>query len=186
MSEKQNSRSDIKVNKARRERIQKDTLLRLFDIAGSLSKTHLQKLFPEERERTTLIRYLKSKFHLICQGDRYYISDSLARNISYPDNDTVSVFMEFVARADYFTQATYPALICFFIDHQEYEIIRCEAGAETIVTKAASLVNEPPLRIIVVDEKAQIPQLRLQNVFAFAVVNDDGDIQFFKTRESTK
>lgn len=185
MNAEQNNRSENKINKARQEQIQKDTLLRLLDITGSLSVEHLRKLFPSERDRTLLLRYMKNKLHLIYQDDIYYIKESLTKHIAYPDNQTISVFLEFAARAEYFTQATFPAQICFFVDHKEYEIIRCESGSETIVNKAASLVTEPPLRIVVVDDTSQIPSIRLQNIFAYATVNDNGKVQFFKAKEST-
>ena len=100
------------------------------------------------------------------------------------DNNTKRVtFDDFFQQIDYFTAGDYPAIVCFFADGVDYEIIYVPVGQEYIISKSISPCDNPPKRLVTIENTDQIPKISIPNITAYCITEPSGKTNYYKRKE---
>ncbi len=168
---------------AHAHQIHKTQILKLLSIAGVLEIQQVRRMVDIKPDNfDTVLTQLHRAGKIIRKGDKIAIDETALANYSQSTVDAMTVFADFIGRCDYYTAGEFPTVVCFFTDGAEYEIIPVEQGNETIVNKAVSQVEKPPLRIIVINDREQISKLKIPGIAAYCIVGDDGKVQYYKAK----
>jgi hypothetical protein len=155
-------------------------LLRVITIYKSVTLEQVLRLYPGKREKTRTI--LKN---LVRQGRAAQDADGIvtaAETGDAPDTEMIAAFwvlLDFIDRAEYHTAGEFPVKICFFADAEIYEIIYVRYGQEALVSHALH-GDDPPRRIVIVADTAQIESVNISNTSGYCTVAGDGEITYYK------
>ena len=169
---------------ASNQRLHKEMILKLLDIAGALpfqQLLSLTKLTPSVLN--TLITQLRREGRLIRSMEWVALSEEALQNRRDGMEDVMWVFNDFLPRTDYFTAGEYPAAVCFFADGIDYEIIYVPIGQEYMISKSVTPCETPPKRLIVIESTDQIPNINIPNVTAFCLTDLSGKTLYYKRKE---
>ncbi len=168
---------------AKHLQIHKVQIQKLLSIAGVLELSQIARMVDIKQENLeTIITQMQKAGRLFRSGSKIAADDKALANYSPPTIRSMWVFADFIHRTDYYTAGEFPAVVCFFADGVEYEIIPVEQGQENIVNRAVSKTEDPPLRLIVIDDKEQIGKLKIPGIAAYCLVDEDGTVQYFKEK----
>ena len=163
----------------------KEMILKLLDIAGVLSFKQLlsfTKLSPSVLG--TLITQLQRENRLIRSMEWIALSEEALENKRDGIEAVMWVFDDFLPRTDYFTAGEFPAIICFFADGVDYEIIFVPVGQEYIISKSVSEFDNPPKRLIVIENTDQIPHISIPNITAYCITEPSGKTNYYKRKDT--
>lgn len=169
---------------ASNQRIHKEMIMKLLDIAGALTFKQLisfSKLSPSVLG--TLITQLQREKRLIRCMDWVALSEEALENKRDGIEAVMWVFDDFIQRSDYFAPGEYPAIICFFADGVDYEIIYVPVGQEYIICKSVPECNNPPKRLITIENTDQIPKISIPNITAYCITEPSGKTNYYKRKE---
>lgn len=169
---------------ASNQRIHKEMIMKLLDIAGVLTFKQLlsfTKLSPSVLN--TLITQLQREKKLIRSMEWVALSEEALENKRDGIIEVMWVFDDFLPRTDYFTPGEFPAIICFFADGVDYEIIYVPVGQEYIISKSVHECENPPKRLVTIENTDQIPKINIPNITAYCITEPSGKTTYYKRKE---
>lgn len=162
----------------------KEMIFQLIDIAGVLSFKQLlslTKLSPSVLN--TLITQLQREKRLIRSMEWVALNEEALENRREGMEAVMWVFDDFLPRTDYFTVGEFPAVVCFFADGTDYEIIYVPVGQEYIISKSVPECENPPKRLIAIENTDQIPKISIPNITAYCISEPNGKTNYYKRKE---
>lgn len=159
-------------------------IMKIMDIAGVLPfklLLSLTRLTPSLLN--TLITQLQREKKLIRSMEWVAISEEALENRREGIVEAMWVFDDFFQRIDYFTAGDYPAIVCFFADGVDYEIIYVPVGQEYIISKSVTSCDNPPKRLVTIENTDQIPKISIPNITAYCITEPSGKTNYYKRKE---
>lgn len=158
-------------------------LLRDVTMYHNLSEKQLLALY---QDKDSIIKNLLT--HLTKQGRIFYdntngcYSSNTKEKIDKGMSMAIWVLIDFISKVEYHSASDFPAKLIFFASGSVYEVIYVPLEQETLINHLWShLVEEdPPRRIIIVDNPEQISAVNIPSVSGFCTVDVDGNIDYFK------
>ena len=165
-------------------KIHKELIVRLLDIAGVLTIEQLMRFTQLDKSvLSTVLTQLQRENRLIRSENMVALTAQTLENKRDGVIESMWVFTDFFPRVEYYTKGEYPAVVCFFADGAEYEIIYVPQGQEYIVNKAISSGDAPPKRLAVIESTGQIEKICVPNLTAYCIVNTDGHTVYYKRKD---
>ena len=158
---------------ASNQRRHKEMIMKIMDIAGVLPFKLLN----------TLITQLQREKKLIRSMEWVALSEEALENRREGIVEAMWVFDDFFQRIDYFTAGDYPAIVCFFADGVDYEIIYVPVGQEYIISKSVTSCDNPPKRLVTIENTDQIPKISIPNITAYCITEPSGKTNYYKRKE---
>lgn len=158
--------------------------MKIMDIAGVLPfklLLSLTRLTPSLLN--TLITQLQREKKLIRSMEWVALSEEALENRREGIVEAMWVFDDFFQRIDYFTAGDYPAIVCFFADGVDYEIIYVPVGQEYIISKSVTSCDNPPKRLVTIENTDQIPKISIPNITAYCITEPSGKTNYYKRKE---
>ena len=158
--------------------------MKIMDIAGVLPfklLLSLTRLTPSLLN--TLITQLQREKKLIRSMEWVAISEEALENRREGIVEAMWVFDDFFQRIDYLTAGDYPAIVCFFADGVDYEIIYVPVGQEYIISKSVTSCDNPPKRLVTIENTDQIPKISIPNITAYCITEPSGKTNYYKRKE---
>ena len=159
-------------------------IMKIMDIAGVLPfklLLSLTRLTPSLLN--TLITQLQREKKLIRSREWVALSEEALENRREGIVEAMWVFDDFFQRIDYFTAGEYPAIVCFFADGVDYEIIYVPVGQEYIISKSVTSCDNPPKRLVTIENTDQIPKISIPNITAYCITEPSGKTNYYKRKE---
>jgi len=159
-------------------------IMKIMDIAGVLPfklLLSLTRLTPSLLN--TLITQLQREKKLIRSMEWVALSEEALENRREGIVEAMWVFDDFFQRIDYFTAGDYPAIVCFFADGVDYEIIYVPVGQEYIISKSVTSCDNPPKRLVTIENTDQIPKISIPNITAYCITEPSGKTNYYKRKE---
>lgn len=169
---------------ASNQRRHKELIMKIMDIAGVLPfklLLSLTRLTPSLLN--TLITQLQREKKLIRSMEWVALSEEALENRREGIVEAMWVFDDFFQRIDYFTAGDYPAIVCFFADGVDYEIIYVPVGQEYIISKSVTSCDNPPKRLVTIENTDQIPKISIPNITAYCITEPSGKTNYYKRKE---
>ena len=169
---------------ASNQRRHKEMIMKIMDIAGVLPfklLLSLTRLTPSLLN--TLITQLQREKKLIRSMEWVALSEEALENRREGIVEVMWVFDDFFQRIDYFTAGDYPAIVCFFADGVDYEIIYVPVGQEYIISKSVTSCDNPPKRLVTIENTDQIPKISIPNITAYCITEPRGKTNYYKRKE---
>ena len=169
---------------AANQKVHKEMITKLLDIAGALTLKQLlsfTKLSPSVLN--TLITQLQREGRLIRCLEWVALNKEALENKRDGITEAMWVFDDFLPRAEYYTAGEFPAIICFFADGEEYEIIYVPVGQEIIINKSVPSGDNPPKRLVAIEATSQIGKISIPNVSAYCITEPNGHTTYYKRKE---
>lgn len=158
-------------------------LLRNISMYRVLTEQQLLRLYPgrEDRIRNLLL-------HLTRQGRVFYDSTSGAyyaepRMKSDPGMTAAFwVLLDFIDKVEYHSVSDFPAKLIFFAAGEVYEVLYVAFSQEALVSHlwAQQTEEDPPRRIVVVDNPEQIDSIDIPSISGYCTVDQEGRVTYFK------
>ena len=158
--------------------------MKIMDIAGVLPfklLLSLTRLTPSLLN--TLITQLQREKKLIRSMEWVALSEEALENRREGIVEAMWVFDDFFQRIDYFTAGDFPAIVCFFADGVDYEIIYVPVGQEYIISKSVPECDNPPKRLVTIENTDQIPKISIPNITAYCITEPSGKTNYYKRKE---
>lgn len=93
----------------------------------------------------------------------------------------VWVLSDFIDQTDFHSTGDFPAKIIFFANGEVYEIVHAAPGKETLLSQMLSNEGEQPSRyLVLVDDPAQIRELRIPNASGYCTVSPEGEVHYYQ------
>ncbi len=168
-------------------KVHKEMMIRLLNIAGALTYKQLlsmTKLSPSVLN--TLITQLQRENKLVHKKDWVALNEAALENKQSGIYEVMWIFNDFLPRAEYYTHGEYPAVICFFADGKEYEIIYVPLGQEYIISKSVTDSEDPPKRLIAIENTDQIEKISISNISAYCITEQNGHTKYYKRKEEVQ
>ncbi len=89
------------------------------------------------------------------------------------------VLLDFIKKAEYHTISDYPVQIIFFKDNELYEILYVSLGEESLINSVLNKSNEDGKRLVILENKEQIPKINIKNIFCFCQISEE-KVSYFK------
>lgn len=158
------------------------SLLRDITMYRALSKIQLLALYPGKTEKVaTLLN------HLVKQGRIFYDGDSdyyYAEPQGEPDAGMAAaiwVLIDFIDKVEFHSVSDFPAKLLFFAEGEIYEVLHVPLNQEALVNQLwTGQEEEPPRRIVLVDQPEQIPLIHIPGCSGYCTVSPDGCVSYFK------
>ena len=169
---------------ASNQRRHKEMIMKIMDIAGVLPfklLLSLTRLTPSLLN--TLITQLQREKKLIRSMEWVALSEEELENRREGIVEAMWVFDDFFQRIDYFTAGDFPAIVCFFADGVDYEIIYVPVGQEYIISKSVTSCDNPPKRLVTIENTDQIPKISIPNITAYCITEPSGKTNYYKRKE---
>ena len=169
---------------ASNQRRHKEMIMKIMDIAEVLPfklLLSLTRLTPSLLN--TLITQLQREKKLIRSMEWVALSEEALENRREGIVEAMWVFDDFFQRIDYFTAGDYPAIVCFFADGVDYEIIYVPVGQEYIISKSVTSCDNPPKRLVTIENTDQIPKISIPNITAYCITEPSGKTNYYKRKE---
>ena len=169
-----------------RDKYVKDTeeIIRVLSVYRIISYGQVYKMFPgKESIMKPLIMRLARENRIIYDNEKELLAYNKECLKEYDSGMAAAVWVliDFLDSANFHTAGEYPVKIAFFADDEYYEIIHVPPEREIIINHVLSCNNkEPPKRIIIVDDPAQIPKINIDNTVCFCTVDENGEIEYYK------
>ncbi len=159
-------------------------IMKIMDIAGVLPfklLLSLTRLTPSLLN--TLITQLQREKKLIRSMEWVALSEEALENRREGIVEAMWVFDDFFQQIDYFTAGDFPAIVCFFADGADYEIIYVPVGQEYIISRSVPECDNPPKRLVTIENTDQIPKISIPNITAYCITEPSGKTNYYKRKE---
>ncbi len=169
---------------ASNRKFHKELIVRLLDIADVLTIEQLMRFTQLDKSvLSTVLAQLQRENRLIRSENMVALTAQTLENKCDGVIEAMWVFTDFFPRVEYYTKGEYPAVVCFFADGAEYEIIYVPQGQEHIINKAISSGDAPPKRLAVIESTEQIEKIFISSITAYCIVNADGHTAYYKRKD---
>lgn len=171
---------------ASNRKFHKELIVKLLDIAGVITFEQLMRFTQLDKSvLSTVLTQLQRENRLIRSENMVASTIQKLENKRDGVIESMWVFTDFFPRVEYYTAGEYPAVVCFFADGAEYEIIYVPQGQEYIINKAVSSGDAPPKRLVVIESTKQIEKGSIPNLTAYCIVNADGHTIYYKRKDES-
>lgn len=158
-------------------------LLRDISLYRAVTGSQLIRLYPGKEN---IVPNLLA--HLSRQGRIFYdeVSDFYyADRQGKPDagmTAAIWVLIDFIDRVEYHSASDFPAKLIFFAAGEVYEVIHVPLTQEALINHIWTQQQEedPPHRIVVVDNPDQIVSIDIPGTSGYCTVDADGRVVYFK------
>lgn len=152
-----------------------------FDLWCSDTKQILG-LYPQKDEQIrNLLSYLCKQKRLFLVDGFYSLTPELPKDRDRGLEAAVTVLADFMEQVEYHAAGEYPVKIIFLAGGEVYEILYAEPGKEAILNLLlARPEQEPPVRLVILEDAAQVDLLAIPNVRAYCLLDGDGNIQYLQ------
>ena len=159
-------------------------LIRTISLYKSLTREQVYRLFPGKQQtiKNLLTQLIKQKRLVYNPG-----TDRISAGEEYderPDCSMITAFwvlLDFMDKTEYHTASDFPVKISFFSQDEFYEIVYVPFGQEIMISHAmATKEEDPPRRLVVVDNPDQISNISIRGTVAFCVVSTEGKVNYYK------
>jgi hypothetical protein len=159
-------------------------VLRIVSTYKTLAYEQILKMFPGKKDKIrTILGHLIKQARVFNNRETGIVSDT-EDGVNSPDTELITSFwvlIDFIDRAEYHTIGEFPVKISYFADGEMYEIVYARVGYETGINRAfRDEDNNPPRRIIVLQNLEQAKKITIPNTAGFCIVNDDGQVSYYK------
>ena len=148
-----------------------------------LSLEQFRKLLKHKETRVvnSIITMMKSDNTLYVHDDICCTKDDWNH---YYDPDMIKAFwviLDLMEDIKYHTRGEYPAKIIFITEKDTYDVIVAHKGSESLINMFyKSFADENVKHIIVVDKEEQMIDFRFNNIFAYCIVDDEGNVCYYR------
>ena len=160
--------------------------VKLLDTVSAYTTLYTQqllRLFPAGKADTirTLLRRFAKERRLYLSKDETVVS----ADPKFPLNDGLIrafwVLLDFIDRAGFHVPGVFPALISFFAGEELYDILHIPWGQEAMIRAAIPRrENNPPKRILLLDDLSQMPALHIPNTAGYCLASRDGKVTYYQ------
>ena len=139
-------------------------------------------LYPQKDEQIkNLLSYLCKQKRLFLVDGFYSLTPKLPKDRYRGLEAAVTVLADFMEQVKYHAAGEYLVKIIFLADGEVYEILYAEPGKEAILNLLlARPEQEPPVRLVILEDAAQIGLLAIPNVRAYCLLDGDGSVQYLQ------
>ena len=157
-------------------------ILRDISTYGVLTQKQILGLYPQKDEQIkNLLSYLCKQKRLFLLDGCYSLTPKLPKDRDRGWEAAVTVLADFMEQVEYHAAGEYPVKIIFLADGEVYEILYAEPGKEAILNLLlARPEQEPPVRLVILEDAAQVDLLAIPNVRAYCLLDGDGNIQYLQ------
>ena len=125
--------------------------------------------------------YLCKQKRLFLVDGFYSLTPELPKDRDRGLETAVTVLADFMEQVKYHAAGEYLVKIIFLADGEVYEILYAEPGKEAILNlPLARPEQEPPVRLIILVDAAQVSLLAIPNVRAYCLLDHGGNIQYLQ------
>ena len=166
------------------QRKHKEMIMKILTISGVVTFNQLlsfTKLSPSVLN--TLITQLQREGRLIRIFGWIALNAEAMENKREGVVEAMWVFDDFLPRADSFVSGEFPAIICFFADGLDYEIIYVTVGQEYMISKTIPNSVSHPNRIVVIESTDQIPKISIPNTTVYCISDTNGKTIYYKRKD---
>ena len=157
-------------------------ILREISTYGVLTQKQILGLYPQKDEQLkNLLSYLCKQKRLFLVDGFYSLTPELPKDRDRGLEAAVTVLADFMEQVEYHAAGEYPVKIIFLADGEVYEILYAEPGKEAILNLLlARPEQEPPVRLVILEDAAQVDLLAIPNVRAYCLLDSYGNIQYLQ------
>ena len=157
-------------------------ILRDISTYGVLTQKQILGLYPQKDEQIkNLLSYLCKQKRLFLVDGFYSLTPELPKDRDRGLEAAVTVLADFMEQVEYHAAGEYPVKIIFLAGGEVYEILYAEPGKEAILNLLlARPEQEPPVRLVILEDAAQVDLLAIPNVRAYCLLDGDGNIQYLQ------
>ena len=139
-------------------------------------------LYPQKDEQIkNLLSYLCKQKRLFLVDGFYSLTPKLPKDRDRGLEAAVTVLADFMEQVKYHAAGEYLVKIIFLADGEVYEILYAEPGKEAILNLLlARPEQEPPARLVILEDAAQVDLLAIPNVRAYCLLDGDGSVQYLQ------
>ena len=139
-------------------------------------------LYPQKDEQIkNLLSYLCKQKRLFLVDGFYSLTPKLPKDRDRGLEAAVTVLADFMEQVKYHAAGEYLVKIIFLADGEVYEILYAEPGKEAILNLLlARPEQEPPVRLVILEDAAQVDLLAIPNVRAYCLLDGNGNIQYLQ------
>ena len=139
-------------------------------------------LYPQKDEQLkNLLSYLCKQKRLFLVDGFYSLTPELPKDRDRGLEAAVTVLADFMEQVEYHAAGEYPVKIIFLAGGEVYEILYAEPGKEAILNLLlARPEQEPPARLVILEDAAQVDLLAIPNVRAYCLLDGDGSVQYLQ------
>lgn len=139
-------------------------------------------LYPQKDEQLkNLLSYLCKQKRLFLVDGFYSLTPELPKDRDRGLEAAVTVLADFMEQVEYHAAGEYPVKIIFLAGGEVYEILYAEPGKEAILNLLlARPEQEPPVRLVILEDAAQVDLLAIPNVRAYCLLDSYGNIQYLQ------
>ena len=147
-----------------------------------LTQKQIFGLYPQKDEQIkNLLSYLCKQKRLFLVDGFYSLTPELPKDRDRGLEAAVTVLADFMEQVEYHAAGEYPVKIIFLAGGEVYEILYAEPGKEAILNLLlARPEQEPPMRLVILEDAAQIGLLAIPNVRAYCLLDGDGSVQYLQ------
>ena len=128
-----------------------------------------------------LLSYLCKQKRLFLVDGFYSLTPELPKDRDRGLEAAVTVLADFMEQVEYHAAGEYPVKIIFLAGGEVYEILYAEPGKEAILNLLlARPEQEPPVRLVILDDAAQVDLIAIPNVRAYCLLDGDGSVQYLQ------
>ena len=152
-------------------------ILRDISTYGVLTQKQIFGLYPQKDEQIkNLLTYLCKQKRLFLVDGFYSLTPELPKDRDRGLEAAVTVLADFMEQVEYHAAGEYPVKIIFLADGEVYEILYAEPGKEAILNLLlARPEQEPPVRLVILEDAAQVDLLAIPNVRAYCLLDSYRD-----------
>lgn len=161
-------------------------ILRDISTYGVLTQKQILGLYPQKDEQIkNLLSYLCKQKRLFLVDGFYSLTPELPKDRDRGLEAAVTVLADFMEQVmeqvEYHAAGEYPVKIIFLAGGEVYEILYAEPGKEAILNLLLTRPEqEPPVRLVILEDAAQVDLLTIPNVRAYCLLDDDSNIQYLQ------
>ena len=127
---------------------------------------------------------IKNLLSYLCKQKRLFLVDgfySLTPELPKDRDRGLEAAVTVLAEVEYHAAGEYPVKIIFLAGGEVYEILYAEPGKEAILNLLlARPEQEPPARLVILEDAAQVDLLAIPNVRAYCLLDGDGSVQYLQ------
>lgn len=158
-------------------------ILRDLSMYRALIQAQLLGLYPGRQDKVNhLLSYLVRQGRVRREGDTYFPAGQSTGAADPALTASVWILLDFIDQVEFHAAGDYPATLIFFAGGQVYEILYAAPGKEEWLNRLLDQTQEAASQyIVLVDDPAQIPLIRVPNVRGFCTVSPQGTVQYYQT-----
>lgn len=160
-------------------------ILNNITVYHNIRKPQLLRLFPNTKPEVIekLIFHLQNNRRIFHDKNTDIIYDNDEHKTDYETIYCLWVVCDFIEKIEFHSSSDFPINIVFFGDGEQYEISYISENKEAMFEQAFNLQSLNGKRIIVLGNAEQITKLRIPDVTAYCIVNDDtGEVKYYKSK----